>query len=81
MTFVQTSVFRIVTSASIEVHRPLQLLQWFLEFKYFICVIIVKPCQVIHLILDKTYFYLLNPQLKSMKARIEKPSFYLIPKT
>ena len=47
---------------------------------------LVKPCRVIHLILDKIFILLifetdLNSQLKSMKARREKPSFYLFPKT
>ena len=63
----------------------------------------MKPFRVIHLILDKTnglkflnywFLNLLNPQLKSMKARIEKsktkfkkkkriekPFFYFFPKT
>ena len=65
-------------------------------------VTLVKPCRVVHLILDKIFglkflnyrfLNLLNPQLKSMKARreksktkfkkkkTEKPSSYLFPKT
>ena len=49
---------------------------------------LVKPCWAKYLILDKTnglkflnywFLNLLNPQLQSMKARIEKPSFHLFP--
>ena len=84
MAFVQTSVFRNVTLANWSTQATA-----IIQFKYFICVMIVKPCRVIHLILDKTWSYIfklliflsVEPSVKVHESKNRKTVFYLIPKT
>ena len=83
MAFVQTLVFRNVTSANWSTQATAIIIQSFLEFKYFICVMIVKPCRVIHLILDKTWSYVfelliflsVEPSVKVHESKNRKTVF------
>ena len=97
--FAPTLVFRNVTSANWSTQAT-AIRVIFRVLKSFVWV--MKPCQVIHLILDKTWSYVFkllifesvepsvkvheskNRKIKNQikkKKRIEKPSFYLFPKT